>query len=103
MEDICNALEEHDVDISEEKEDSGEVDNLKPESEEIPNSNEEGNLEEELIDGKPEKDDISSPIENGDLEEEKLESEVMVLEEEQDSVVDDSTNSTGERFFQCLF
>ncbi|XP_023733651.1 altered inheritance of mitochondria protein 21 isoform X2 [Lactuca sativa] len=95
VEDICNALEEHDVDISEEKEDSGEVDNLKPESEEIPNSNEEGNLEEELIDGKPEKDDISSPIENGDLEEEKLESEVMVLEEEQDSVVDDSTNSTG--------
>ncbi|CAH1433706.1 unnamed protein product [Lactuca virosa] len=94
VEDICNALEELDVDISEEKEDSGEVDNLKPESGEIPNPNEEGNLEEELNEEKPEKDDISGPNENGDLEEEKLESEVMELEE-QDNILDDSTNSTG--------
>ncbi|CAI9299592.1 unnamed protein product [Lactuca saligna] len=94
VEDICNALEELDVDISEEKEDSGEVDNLKLESEEIPNPNEENNLEEELNDGKPEIDDISSPIENGHLEEEKLGSEVTELEE-QDSILDDNANSTG--------
>ncbi|KAI3515467.1 hypothetical protein L1887_14363 [Cichorium endivia] len=68
MEDICNAFDE--------KEPSGEVDN--------------GDLEQEPNDVKPEPDEISNECENGDLKTEKLECEVMDLDEQPDSVLDDN-------------
>ncbi|KAI3515468.1 hypothetical protein L1887_14364 [Cichorium endivia] len=80
------------IDISDDEEDSGEVHNLKVESDVILNPQEEGVIEEEPNDVKPEPDGIKSTCENGDLEEEKLESEVMDFDEHQDSILDDDAH-----------
>ncbi|KAI3780637.1 hypothetical protein L2E82_10622 [Cichorium intybus] len=80
------------IDISDDEEDSGEVHNLKVESDEILNPQEEGVIEEELNDVKPEPDGIKSTCENGDLVDEKLESEVMDFDECEDSIIDDNAH-----------